>query len=215
MKSRPGKVRLKTAPEQLRAAGVLLEPPAFPQTLDLPALFGNTGPVEVEIGPGKGGFLLARARRRNEVNFLGIEWAPAHAAYVADRVFRAGATNVRVLCADAAEVFARRLAGESIFRLHIYFPDPWPKRRHRSRRLIQLPFLVNARQALRLGGWVGIVTDHRDYFQQIAYLLGQVEGLAEVAFASGGGDEFVGSNFEKKYAAAGRGFHAIAAIRRR
>ncbi len=215
MRSRPGKVRLKTTPKDLRAAGVLLEDSCAARTLDLKAVFGNSRPVEVEIGPGKGGFLLRRSAEHPETNFLGLEWAPSCAAYVADRAFRAGAVNVRVMAADATEVFRSSLADQSLWRVHVYFPDPWPKRRHRRRRLIQASFLRDVRRVLRIGGWLGIVTDHIEYFNQIAPLVRQMDGMAEAAFAYEPGGEIVGSNFERKYAAEGRESHTIAALRLR
>ena len=69
--------------------------------------------------------------------------------------------------------------------MHIYFPDPWPKRKHRRRRLIQQPFLQGVRRVLRIGGWLGIVTDHQEYFQQIAQTLASVDGLTQVEFFLG------------------------------
>ena len=215
MPSRPGKVRLKATVEELLSAGTLLPDPIRPARLDLPAVFGNARSVEIEVGPGKGAFLLARAAARPDLNLLGVEWVRSYALYAADRARRRGRFNVRLLCADAATVFEKMLPELAIWRVHIYFPDPWPKRRHRRRRLLTPAFLKHVCRALRLGGWVGVITDHAEYFRRIRAALGVTTGLAAVPFQApaGAGDWLVGSNFEKKYAISGRPFHAAAAIR--
>ncbi len=198
-------------------AGILLEDLPVSAPLDLPGLFGNSRPVELEIGSGKGTFLLARAEARGELNFLGIDWARAYCAYAADRVRRAALTNVRLLCADAADCVRRRLAERSLWRMHIHFPDPWPKRRHRRRRLIQPAFVAAARRCLAIGGQLIIVTDHLDYYRQIQAVLAGASGLAAVPLPqmSDKDGELVGSNFERKYIAQGRPFYAEARMRYR
>ena len=122
---------------------------------------------------------------------------------------------MRMLVADAAGCFKICLQPRSLLRVHIYFPDPWPKRRHRRRRLIQPAFIDDARRTLILGGELIIVTDHAEYFRQIQGVLAWSAGLAAIPPpASGGGHgELVGTNFERKYAAQGRPFHAIARMR--
>jgi len=217
MPSRPGKVRLKTPPAELLASGILLPDLPPSASLDLPSAFGAARPVEVEIGPGKGAFLVRRARRRPEINLLGVEWVRPYAMLVADRALRAGLANVRILCADAGPLLRGGLAAASLRRVHIYFPDPWPKRRHRGRRLVTAGFLAAVRRALAPGGWVGIVTDDDDYFAQIRRALALADGLAPTPFRPVGDVRgwLVGSNFEKKYAGTGRRFHAAAAVRLR
>ena len=212
MRSRPGKVRVKTDPEVLRSAGLLLEYRPRVGPLPFEAVFGNDSPVEVEVGPGKGGFLLGRAAACPETNFLGVEWVHAYAAYVADRAYRAALPNVRAVCADAAEFFQTSLADSSILRVHIYFPDPWPKRRHRRRRLITPAFLGEVRRVLQPSGWLGIITDDADYFAHARQVLLATDGLDETPFEPCPGVEgLVGSNFEKKYTRAGKAFHTLAA----
>lgn len=201
---------MKSSPEELRASGVLLDNSIADAPIDLADIFGNALPVEIEIGSGKGNFLLRYAKDRPEINLLGIEWLTGYAAYAADRAGRAGLANIRLLCADAGEVFANSLACESVQRVHIYFPDPWPKRKHNRRRLIQPGFVRNLRRVLRKGGTVRIVTDHAGYFQHIRSVLESADGLANLETA---GVEAVGSNFEKKYVADGRRFHAVTAFR--
>jgi tRNA (guanine-N7-)-methyltransferase len=215
MKSRPGKVRPKTPADQLRQAGLLLEAPPPRRPLDLPAIFGNSRPVEMEIGSGKGAFLLRRGRERPEVNLLGVEWLGAYAHYAADRAFRAGLPNVRLLCADAAALLSGGIPPASLLRVHIYYPDPWPKRRHAARRLIQPGFLADVMKALRVGGWLGIVTDHEEYAGQIERVLEAAEGLVRIPFRPVGCPQgVVDTNFEAKRLGPGQRPFTFAAIRR-
>ena len=195
-------------------SGVLLEESLVSAPIDLAAVFGNRRPVEVEIGTGKGGFLLARAAARPELNFLGIDWAAAYCRYAADRFRRAGLTNVRMLRADAAYFFRTCLADGSIWRLHVYFPDPWPKRKHRRRRLIQPSFLAEVRRVLQSGGEFLVVTDHRDYFEQILRVTSGTCGFARIPFPRliEGDDALTGTNFERKYSLEGRRFYRIAKL---
>ena len=216
-------MRIKSSIEALREAGVLLDPAIAEGHIELPAIFGNSRPVEIEIGSGKGTFLLQRAADRPEINLLGIEWLAGYAALAADRAVRADLKNIRLLCADAEKVFAESLSDNSVKkgpaeslsngsvqRVHIYFPDPWPKRRHAERRLIKSGFLQNLRRVLRQGGTLHLVTDHETYFRHMQRVVGNAEGFTVIASP----EAFqVGSNFEKKYITEGREFHAITAIR--
>lgn len=183
--------------------------------LDLAFVFGNRRPVEIEVGSGKGTFLLARAAARPELNFLGIEYAASYCRYAADRVRRADLPNVRMLQLDAGAFFARCLADQAVWRVHVYFPDPWPKRRHHRRRLIQPAWTEQVRRVLRPGGQLLIVTDHLEYFAHICRALSAVAGFARVAFPRmvDQQGELVGTNFERKYIAHGRTFHRLALMR--
>ena len=197
--------------------GVLLEESVAEAPVDFAEIFGNARPVEIEIGTGKGTFLLARAAARPEVNFLGIEYARAYCGYAADRFRRHALTNARMLHTDAGLFVKRCVPDQSLLRLHIYFPDPWPKRKHHRRRLIQPRFLREARRTLRIGGQLIVVTDHMDYFQQIRGALATLSGMATIpmprmADADG---EIVGTNFERKYIAQGRAFYSAARLRHR
>ncbi len=196
-------------------SGVLLPESAAHEPMDLAGVFDNTLPVEVEIGSGKGTFLLARAGARGELNFLGVEWARAYCHYTADRIRRAGLTNVRMIRTDATTLFHTALPEASVQRVHVYFPDPWPKRRHHHRRLIQPAFVEQVRRVLRPGGQLIVVTDHLDYFFHIRRVLHECHGLARVPFPkmTGCEDELVGTNFERKYIAQGRPFYSTARLR--
>ena len=184
--------------------------------VDFAALFGNTRPVELEIGSGKGTFLVHRAKARSEVNFLGIEWANQYCRLAADRMARWGLSNVRMLRADAAAFVLKRIPDNSLQRVHIYFPDPWPKTRHKKRRIIQPPFVQLIYRKLRIGGQLAVVTDHRDYARQMAWVIFGQRGLATVPFPRTHGaeaGEVVGTNFERKYIAQGRQFFSAAVMK--
>jgi len=196
-------------------SGVLLDESVADAAIDPRGLFDNDRPIEIEIGAGKGTFLLARAANRPDLNFLGIEWARAYCHYAADRLRRAGLHNVRMLRADAGPFVRNCLPDRSIWRLHVYFPDPWPKRKHHRRRLIQRAFVAEARRVLRIGGQFLVVTDHMGYFQHIRRVLGGAEGFVATPMPKMAGEsgELVGTNFERKYIAQGRAFYSAALMR--
>jgi len=215
MRPESAKQLFGTRTGRLDPGGVLLDEAVARGPVDLPALFGCARPVELEIGTGKGTFLLARAAARPEVSFLGLEQARAYCRYAADRIRRAGLGNVLLLRVEAGHFFRVCLPDACLFRVHVYFPDPWPKRRHRRRRLIQPAFTAEVRRVLKPGGQLIVVTDHLDYFSQIRRVLCGTGGLAAVPvprMAEEGG-ELVGSNFERKYIAQGRAFYATAWMR--
>jgi len=198
-------------------AGVMLDWPLERGSVNLGQVYGNTRPVELEIGSGKGTFLLARAAARADLNFLGIEWAGSYCHYAADRIRRAKLTNVRLLHADATHFVRRCLADESIWRVHVYFPDPWPKRKHHRRRSIQLAFACHLRRILAAGGQLLVVTDHMDYFRHIQRTLSWVPGLMPVTFPrmTDESGQIAGTNFERKYIAQGRAFFSLALMKYR
>ena len=171
-------------------------------------LFGNDHPVELEIGIGKGTFLTDQAKARPQTNFFGIEYARWFWRYASDRLRRNACTNVRTARAEAAYFLKEFVPDSSLTVVHIYFPDPWPKKRHHKRRLIQPPFLLEIHRVLQPAGRLQIVTDHEEYFQQIQQVV-RASPLKEVEYNV----NEVGTNFERKYRREGRAFHAIAAMR--
>ena len=121
---------------------------------------GSEKRFEVEIGCGKGTFLLETARACPEVNFLGIEWAREFYLYTADRVRRAQLSNVRMMRTDAGDFLRWRCIDAIVDVIHLYFSDPWPKRKHHKNRVVQHRFLAEAWRVLAPGGQLRIVTDH-------------------------------------------------------
>lgn len=197
--------------------GVGLDVNTLAKPLDLAALYGNSNPVELEIGMGKGTFLTEQARARPEVNFFGIEWANWYYKYASDRLRRNHCTNARTIRAEAAFFLREFLLPETLSVLHIYFPDPWPKARHNKRRLVQPAFMELAHRVLVAGGRIQVVTDHKDYWEHIEPTVRGAAGFTVVDYnrpGSANEGEFVGTNFERKYRREGRPFYAIAAVKK-
>lgn len=117
-------------------------------------------PLEIEVGCGKGGFILQHALAHPEINLLGIEIAREFYVYTADRLRRRGVTNVRMMCADASEFLTWRCPDELAHTIHLYYSDPWPKNKHHKNRVVQHAFLSQAWRVLRSGGELRVVTDH-------------------------------------------------------
>jgi tRNA (guanine-N7-)-methyltransferase len=135
--------------------------------LDLAAIFERSAPLSVEIGFGNGDNLLALAAAHPERIYLGIE---VHLPGIG-RLLRAledrGLTNVRVVCRDAVDVLGEQLAPGCVDELLILFPDPWPKKRHHKRRLVQPPFVELAVSRLAVGGVLRLATDWEPYAQEM------------------------------------------------
>jgi len=181
------------------------------------AAFGNARPVELEIGTGKAAFLLRRAQARPDRNFLGIEWASEFFRYAVDRMERWKVPNVRILRIDGGHFVRVVCPRESLTALHIYHPDPWPKRRQQKRRLIQPVFVAAAVNCLRHHGHWAIQTDHAEYFEVIRNLLLGHPELYETPFDD---PEFgveaarIATNYEIKYLKEGRRIYQLAVKRR-
>ncbi|RIK64230.1 MAG: tRNA (guanosine(46)-N7)-methyltransferase TrmB [Planctomycetota bacterium] len=195
---------------------IAVDPLSLGEAADFSALFGNDRPVELEIGCGKGGFLLRQARAHPERNYLGIEWANAYYKFAADRMARWGLGNVRVMRCDAKPFVLRRVAAGSLAALHVYHPDPWPKRRHRKRRLVQADFAEAAARVLAPGGRLAVQSDHAEYFCQMqAVILSRAEFMAapfedETIGAAGAGLQ---TNYEVKYLREGRAIYRLAVVK--
>ena len=201
------------AHRELVVEPVGLDVEALPKPLDWREVFGNDRPVELEIGMGKGTFLTEQAKARPDVNFFGIEYARWFWRYASDRLRRNHCLNARTVRAEAMFFLREHVPPASVSVLHVYFPDPWPKKRHHKRRLIQEPFLREAERVLVPGGRLQVVTDHQDYFEQIEPTV-KASKLTVIEYnrpGSAGEGEFVGTNFERKYRREGRPFYAIAA----
>lgn len=133
------------------------------QRLDLPALFGRTAPVTLEIGFGNGDTLFELAQRHPERDFLGIEVHRPGAGRLLKNVAAAGLDNIRVSTHDAVEVLEHQIPPASLDSVLVYFPDPWPKKRHHKRRLVQPPFVRLLASRMREGGRLQLATDWQDY----------------------------------------------------
>src|SRR5215217_4526832 len=128
------------------------------------AIFGNDHPVELEVGSGKGLFLANAGMANPERNFLGVELARKYARRAAERVAKKGLANVRVLPGDAKLFLARYVPPRSLRAVHVYFPDPWWKKRHRKRRVFGEPLVADIERGLEPGGELRVATDVEEYF---------------------------------------------------
>ena len=173
---------------------------------------------EIEIGSGKGTFLVQQAPLHSDTNYLGIEMAGEFFRYAADRMRRRELPNVQMLRADAVE-FLRYWCESSVAAvIHVFFSDPWPKKRHHKRRVVQERSLRDFHRVLAPGGVLHLVTDHDElwawYETQTAvvedlFTRGPFEGV--VSSEEG---ELVGTNYERKFAREGREFRGMTLLKR-
>ena len=184
--------------------------------IDFDVLFGRSAPVEMEVGSGKGTFILEEARAFPDKNFFGIEWANKYYKLAVDRMGRWEMPNVRMMRTDAADFIAEHICDASIGVFHLYFPDPWPKKRHNKRRFFCDENLAQLLRILKPNGIINIATDHADYFEQMTQVAERAIGLEvvkEIDFIRPAGardDETVGTNFERKYLKEGRKTNTLA-----
>jgi len=205
--------------------------------IDFVRVFGRAGPVHIEIGTGKATFLLSQARTKPSINFLGIERANKYYRYAVDRIGRWGLTNVRIVHTDAAAFLANFIPDSSVDCFHIYFPDPWPKRRHHKRRFFCSTNLEHLIRCLKTGGQLRIATDHAEYFEKIQKLVtdqstrpfgsahacpsagrltaeqgrgGRLEEIEFLPAAGASNGQLTGTNYERKYLKNRRQIYTIA-----
>jgi tRNA (guanine-N7-)-methyltransferase len=149
--------------------------------LDLKQLFGREAPLVFEIGFGMGQSLAAMAQLEAEKNFIGVEVHRPGVGKLLQLAAERNAHNLRVFEHDAVEVLRHCIPDNSIDRVQIYFPDPWHKKKHHKRRLIQKNFLDLLHKKLKKGGLLHIATDWQDYAEQVMVLLGEYDGLQNSA----------------------------------
>lgn len=141
------------------------------QYLDLDQLFHRTAHKILEIGFGMGTSLLCIAQKHPEIDYLGIEVHRPGVGNLLQLIEKEKVSNIRIIWHDAVQVFSHMIANSSLDAVHIYFPDPWPKKRHHKRRLIQGPFVAQLVQKIKLGGYLHLATDCQDYAQQMLEVL--------------------------------------------
>jgi tRNA (guanine-N7-)-methyltransferase len=149
--------------------------------IDIEAVFGRSGPKVVEIGFGMGDSLLQMATAAPDTDFIGIEVHPPGVGTLINAAQAQGIDNLRVYLADANDVLEDCLAPQSIDRLQLYFPDPWHKKKHNKRRIVQPQFVQLVRNKLRYNGILHMATDWQPYAEQMLETLDQAEGFENTA----------------------------------
>lgn len=137
------------------------------EQIDFDAVFGRHAPVVLEIGFGNGDTLVQQALENAELNFLGIEVHEPGVGHCLLKAAEAGIENLRLIKHDAIEVLQHKVPPESLLRINLYFPDPWPKKRHHKRRMIQPKFLEMISSRLRAAGALHVATDWENYAEHI------------------------------------------------
>jgi len=173
----------RTTPAQQRALEELW--PAYgisfaAAPLNAQEVFGRAAPLVLEVGSGMGETTFAIAAAHPETDFIAVEVHPPGVGSLLNRIAAGGLRNLRVIRHDAVEVLEHMIPEGSLAGLHVFFPDPWPKKRHHKRRLLQPPFVALAARRLKPGGVLHAATDWPDYADQIAAVLA-AEPLLEPA----------------------------------
>lgn len=202
----PPSTRVRKGDENLYAKA-LLELPADPAPLTWSEVFAcPVRSVELEIGTGKGKFLRKEAEERPDVGFLGIERAAKWLRLAAGRAARDGRANLMLVRADAFEFLTLRVAPGSLAGIHVYFPDPWPKKRHGKRRLLRPALYQLSARALATGGLFAFATDVGWYFDEAVAQMAGAPWFDPVDPPPGVWDR-VTTNYALKYAREGRSLH--------
>jgi tRNA (guanine-N7-)-methyltransferase len=149
--------------------------------IDLDAVFGRNNPKVVEIGFGMGGSLLEMVEAQPDTDFIGIEVHPPGVGSLINAAQEKNISNLKVYLADATDVLNECFADGSLDRVQIYFPDPWHKKKHNKRRIIQPKFLQLIRKKLRIGGIVHMATDWQPYAEQMLELIAEADGFKNMA----------------------------------
>lgn len=186
---------------RIAAADFTVPPPPWTE------IFGNTNPVEVEIGFGKGAFLLALARQHPERNFFGVEFAKRWSFRLARLIERDGPANVIAIHGDFTCLVRTMIWPESVSVYHLYFPDPWWKRRHRHRRLFQKDFPAALVRTLTLGGTIFLASDVQEYFTTVVQQFQEIPALRQFPWQRDHVNKrgkLIVTDFERKYREAGR-----------
>ncbi|WP_235726556.1 tRNA (guanosine(46)-N7)-methyltransferase TrmB [Methylocaldum szegediense] len=148
---------------------------------DYGQIFGRSAPLLVEIGFGNGETLAQLASNQPQTNFIGIEVHRPGVAQLLSRLKERELTNVRIFCADAVEVLTTQIADGSLSGVNLFFPDPWPKKRHHKRRLVTPGFASLVARKLKSGGIFHAATDWEDYARHMLDVLEQCEKFENVA----------------------------------
>ncbi len=205
---------------QRRAVEALLPKYGAPEddsVIDFAQLFGRDAPVHLEIGFGNGDALAAMASAHPENDYLGIEVHRPGVGVLLRRLESEGIANVRVISVDARAVLEQRIPNSSLSAVYLFFPDPWHKKRHHKRRLVQAEFVALLARKLKPGGLLHLATDWEDYAQHmLAVLAGSAafENLAEAGTFTPRPENRVFTRFERRGQRLGHGVRDLVFRRR-
>ena len=177
----------RTTPAQRRALTELFPKYGIDYSerlIDPRAIFGRSAPLVVEIGSGMGETTIEIARAQGATDFIAIEVHGPGVGSLLKQIEAERITNLRVIRHDAVEVLARMIGDGTLAGIHLFFPDPWPKKRHHKRRLVQPDFASLAARKLEAGGYLHAATDWPDYAEQIEQVLSAEPLLEPAASAS-------------------------------
>lgn len=173
--------------------------------LDLSLFFPQRQPLEIEIGHGKGSFLIEAARARADHDFLAIEWSNGRHIFTGERVAKRNLPNVKLLQGDASEILREQLPAQCAVAVHLYFPDPYWKKKHFKRRIITPEFLETLLRVLVPGGHFFMKSDVPERFDSMVQSIAQRPELERIDFDRAYSPyPAVVSNFEQKALVAGR-----------
>jgi tRNA (guanine-N7-)-methyltransferase len=173
-----GRRALRRVDPKLDLSRHWLDAAKLPPKFDANELFGRDAPIEVEVGSGKGLFLTAACQSQPDHDFIGIELAKKYAHYAAARLAKAAIPNGKVISGDGLRVFREWIPNASLAAVHVYFPDPWWKARHKKRRVLNEAFLRDVERVLVIGGRLHFWTDVEEYFRTTLELIGATVKLA-------------------------------------
>lgn len=149
--------------------------------LDFDAIFGNNNPITLEIGFGNGASLLEQATNNPGRNFLGIEVHTPGVGLIISGAQQAGISNLRVIRHDAIDVLDKQISENTLDRVQLFFPDPWHKKRHHKRRILNSDFVETIRKHLRIGGHFHMATDWENYAEHMLETMSQHQGFINTA----------------------------------
>jgi len=201
----------------IEAPELRLDTASMLEKVDWKAIFGEDAPVEIEVGIGKGRFLLAAAAARPEVMHLGIEWTNKYLRFAESRAKKRGLENVKFARLDVHDLMPV-IPDRSVTAYYVFYPDPWPKKRHLKRRFLQLSNARELSRTLIPGGHLHVATDHDPYWTESEPLFDQHPDFERLE--SFGGESFPLpvdgplTNYETKYEIEGRSRHRASWRRR-
>jgi tRNA (guanine-N7-)-methyltransferase len=185
----------------LSCSSALWSPADFFREQPIEAIFPRRAPLVVDLGCGDGGFLVALAKRHPEWNFLGSERLLGRVEKVVRRIQRAGLANARLVRIESHYLVRWLLPAGSVAAAHVLHPDPWPKRHHHSRRLVQREFMEALHRVLEPRGEVYLKTDDKPYFQWMERVLAETPGFERIEWTEP--EDWPRTDFEREFIAKG------------